>query len=133
MNISRIKRLSRKYGEIEKIGVYIGEALLGNSYYLSILKNSGIDTSLRNLRRLKKYIDIYKAVFLKNYSGLNEDDGYIVKEVYIKGKSVCKASVENYMSPASIYRILKKFDLHFYYDIIKCSRIINPLLKAIEN
>ena len=128
MNAVRIKRLAKKYFEINKYNNYIEEALLGKSYYLDILKSKGIDTSKRNLTKLKKYISIYKAVFIKTCQRLDSFDSYIAKEVYMKGKKVCRVSMDNYLSEAGVYRILKKFDLYFYYDLLKCARIINPLM-----
>ena len=86
MNAVRIKRLAKKYFEINKYSNYIEEALLGKSYYLDILKSKGIDTSKRNLTKLKKYISIYKAVFIKTCQRLDSFDSYIAKEVYsVKG------------------------------------------------
>lgn len=67
------------------------------------------------------------AIFNKNLNRLDNWEKHIVTEIYIKGKSVCNFCINNYISDTEIYRILRKFDMYFYYDILNTSRIIKLL------
>ena len=104
MRYSKIRSLEKKYRKIDNMLFLINEALSGNKFYIEKLRNKNINIDFTYLRKMKRYI-----------------------EVYTKGKSVCRVAMENYLSDVTVYRILKKFDLNFFCDIVKVSRIIEPL------
>lgn len=129
MSYAKVRKLAKNYYKINKLLSYYEEIANKKRFFIMqdrLLKD--YKTFIKTIR----YMNIYKAIFQKSLKEISEDSAFIVKEIYIKGKSPCKYSYENYISESTVYRTLKKFNIIFFNNMKKVSRIVDILYKEIK-
>ncbi len=129
MTYAKVKKLAKNYYKIEKL-LYIYEDIASRKTFF--LMRDKITESYKCFRRNINYMKIYKAVFSKSLKELSKEDAFIVKGIYMKGKSACSVACENYISESTVYRILKRFNFIFFSNMKKVSRIAVPLFDMLK-
>ena len=129
---SELKKMAKSYSYIDKILFCMENREFQSKAYKEKLKKCGAFTSKAKFTKIKKYILIYKTAFLHSLERMKKEDSKIVKEIYMKNRSVCAVSMEYYISEAVVYRTLKKFLLYFSLELMKQPRIIHPILLIIS-
>ena len=123
-----LKKMAKSFPYIDKILYSMENHDFAGKKYKDKLKKCGVYKNRSRYLKTKKYILIYKAAFFHSLECMRKEDSKIVKEVYINKKSVYSVAMENYLSESGVYRILKKFLLLFFWELMKTPRIIHPIL-----
>ena len=127
-----LKKLAKSYLLIDKVLFCMENREFGSKALKDQLKKSGVYESRAKFNKTKKYLLIYKSAFFHSLERMKKEESQIVKEIYMKKRSVYQVSMEYYMSESVIYRILKRFLLYFSLELMKTPRIIHPILLIIS-
>ena len=130
MSYAKVRKLAKNYYKIEQFLFFYEDISKNKKFFLN---RDFLGKDYKNFVKIIRYMKIYKSIFLKCLNKLPEGDAFIVREIYVKGKSLYAVAFENYISDSTAYRILKKFNFICFSDMKKVSRIVNPLLEELRD